>query len=217
MKLYTYWRSSASYRVRIALEWKGIPREDVFVNLRRGEQHHATYLDENPEGRVPLLVEGELRIGQALAILEYLEESHPDPPLLPSPATERARVRQLALLIVADTQPLQNLGPLQYLGDPLGVDDAGRARWYTHWVRRGLAAFEAHVAGHSMTGRFSHGDVLSLADVCLVPQLANAQRFGIDLTEYPTLERIGAACQALPAFQRAAPEAQPDAEPDSPE
>lgn len=211
MKLYTYWRSSASYRVRIGLEWKGVAREDVAVDLAAGEQLGAPYLAENPEGRVPLLVDGDVRLSQALAILEYLEETRPASPLLPADAAGRARVRQLALLVVADVQPLQNTGPLRYLTETLGLSEADRNRWYAHWVRRGLTAFEAHVAGHPATGRFCHGDEPTLADVCLVPQVANALRAGLDFAAWPTVRRIHEACTALPAFQRAAPEAQPDA------
>ncbi len=211
MKLYTYPRSSASYRVRIALEWKGIAREDVPVDLASGEQLSPAYRAENPEARVPLLIDGDVRLTQALAILEYLEETRPDPPLLPPDAAGRARVRQLALIVVADTQPLQNTGPYEYLKDPLGLGDAERGRWYAHWVRRGLAAVEAHLADDPRTGHFCHGDAPTLADVCLVPQVANARRAGLDFARYPNVARVCDTAMALPAFERAAPEAQPGA------
>jgi maleylpyruvate isomerase len=208
--LYTYFLSSASYRVRIGLHLKGIPYEAVFVDLAARKQLEGDYLAVNPEGRVPYLVDGDVRLSQALAILEYLDETHPEPPLLPGSASERARVRQIALAVVADIQPLQNTGPMVYLKEDLGVADPDRNRWYRHWVTRGLAAVEALLAGHPHTGRFCHGDAPSLADACLVPQVANARRFRIDMAPYPTLDRITDACLALEAFQRAAPENQPD-------
>ncbi|MBW2242773.1 MAG: maleylacetoacetate isomerase [Deltaproteobacteria bacterium] len=212
MRLYTYHRSSASYRVRIALEWKGLAREDVHIDLGRDEQFAPEFLAENPNGRVPFLVDGDVRLGQALAILEYLEECHPEPPLLPRSSAARAHARELALLIVADTQPLQNTGPFSYLADPLGVTDPDRIRWYRHWVSRGLGVFERLLASSSETGRFCVGDEPSLADVCVVPQVVNWLRnSGGDLADWPTLSRVFDTCQALEAFQRAAPERQPDA------
>lgn len=213
MRLYTFWLSSASFRARIGLELKGIPREDVHVDLARGEQLAEPYLAENPEGRVPLLIDGDVRLTQALAILEYLEETRPEPALLPRDAAGRARVRQLALLVVADIQPLQNTGPLQYLRETLGASEEQHNRWYVHWVRRGLGALEAHLARDPSTGRFCHGDTPTLADACVVPQLANAKRARLPFDDWPTLERIHGTCLSLPAFQRAAPENQPDAPP----
>ncbi|MAE97367.1 MAG: maleylacetoacetate isomerase [Deltaproteobacteria bacterium] len=212
MKLFTYHGSSASYRVRIALEWKAIPREDVFVDIREGAHLEEDYLRLNPNARVPYLVDGEVRAGQALAILEYLEEAYPERPLLPADAAGRARVRELALLVVADIQPLQNMGPVRYLGDPLGLTAADVGRWYLHWVSRGLAALESMLAGHPSTGRFCHGDTPTLADVCLVPQLVNwTRKGGGSLDAWPTLDRIFAACQQIEAFERADPLRQPDA------
>jgi len=211
VKLYTYYLSSASYRVRIGLNLKGLSYEPVFVDLAAGRQLEPEYLALNPEGRVPYLVDGDVRLSQALAILEYLEETRPDPPLLPGGPSERARMRQIALAIVADTQPLQNTGPFGYLKEGLGVSEEGRRRWYRHWVTRGLAAVEAILAGHPATGRFCHGDAPTLADVCLVPQVANARRARLDMTPYPVVQRITDACLALEAFRRAAPENQPDA------
>jgi maleylpyruvate isomerase len=208
--LYTYFLSSASYRVRIGLHLKGIAYEAVFVDLAAREQLEGDYVAVNPEGRVPYLVDGDVRLSQALAILEYLDETHPDPPLLPASAAGRARVRQIALAVVADIQPLQNSGPMVYLTEGLGVSDEDRNRWYRHWVTRGLGAVEALVAKHPEPGRFCYGDTPSLADACLVPQVANARRFRIDMAPYPTLARITDACLALEAFQRAAPENQPD-------
>ena len=213
MRLYTYFRSSASYRVRIALEWKGIPRKDVFVDLASGEQLGPAYRALNPECRVPLLVDGEIRLTQALAILEYLEEKYPEPSLLPADLAGRARVRQLALVMIADTQPLQNTGPYEFLRDPLGLDDRARFRWYQHWVSRGLGALEAHLADDPRTGHFCHGDTPTLADLAMVPQCSNARRGAIELGQWPTVSRIYESCIELQQFQRAAPEAQPDAKP----
>ncbi len=212
MKLFTYHRSSASYRVRIALEWKGLARQDVFVDLAQNEQLAPAYLEENPNGRVPFLIDGEVRLGQAWAILEYLEERYPEKPLLPKSAEGRARVRELALLIIADTQPLQNTGPFNYLSDPMGVSDADRFRWYKHWVARGLGVYDALLRESPQTGRFSHGDEPTLADVCVVPQAVNwIRNSGGNLDAWPALARIFEACQEQAAFQRAAPEQQGDA------
>ena len=212
MKLFTYHGSSASYRVRIALESKGLAREDVFVDIREGVHLEDEYLRVSPNARVPYLMDGEVRIGQALAILEYLEEAYPEPPLLPADAGGRARVRELALLIIADIQPLQNLGPVRFLVDPLGLTPDGVQRWYRHWVSRGLAAFEAMLADSSATGRFCHGDSPTLADVCLVPQLVNwTRKGGGSLDAWPLLARIFETCQEIEAFQRADPLRQPDA------
>lgn len=210
MKLYHYARSSASYRVRIALEWKGIEREDVQIDLRSGEQLAPAYCALNPQGLVPALLDGELIVAQSFAILEYLEERWPDPPLLPEGPAARARVRQLAGLIACDTHPLQNLRVLQHLGVAFGADDAAVRDWFHHWVEKGLTAFEALVAQGADTGRFCHGDAPTLADLFLVPQLFNARRRELDLTPFPTLQRIEAECLALPAFARAAP-GDPDA------
>lgn len=212
VQLFTFHASSASYRVRIALEWKRLAREDVHVDLGAGAHLDEGYRRLNPNARVPYLVDGDVRVGQALAILEYLEEAYPVPPLLPGDAAGRARVRELALLVVADVQPLQNTGPIRYLRDPVGLPGEAVAGWYRHWVSRGLAALEAMLAGHPATGRFCHGDAPTLADVCLVPQLVSWTRLGGGtLDAWPTLARVLEACLELEAFQRADPLRQPDA------
>jgi maleylacetoacetate isomerase len=212
MKLHGYWRSSASYRVRIALHWKGLAFDSVAVHLRKGAQRSPEYLALNPQGLIPTLVDGSNVIGQSLAILEYLEERWPEPPLLPRAAAERARVRQLALVVVAETHPLQNLGTLQLLESELGVAAEDQQRFVRAVIRRGLGAFEGLLAS-SPAGPFCHGEAPTFADVCLVPQLYNARRFGIDVDALlPRCARVEATCLALPAFAASVPEAQPDAE-----
>jgi len=213
VKLYGYFRSSAAYRVRIALNLKGLPYDAVPVHLARegGEQHRAEFRVLNPQGLVPVLEDGGRVLTQSLAILEYLEESHPEPPLLPADAVGRARVRALALQVACEIHPLNNLRVLQYLKQELKLDDGARERWYRHWVAIGFAAFEASLAAGG-TGRFCHGDAPGLADACLIPQLFNARRFACDLTAYPRMLAIEAACAALPAFAAAHPARQPDAE-----
>ncbi len=213
MKLYSYFRSSAAYRVRIALNLKGLDYDIVPVDLRKngGEHHGAAYRALNPAGLVPALEDQGHILDQSLAIVEYLEECHPQPPLLPADALGRARVRGLALAVACDIHPLDNLRVLQYLKHGLGADPAARDAWYLHWVASGLGVLETLLAGHPATGRFCHGDQPGLADLCLVPQMANARRVDCDLSAMPTLRRIEAACLALDAFDRAAPENQPDA------
>jgi maleylacetoacetate isomerase len=212
MKLYGYFRSSAAYRVRIALNLKSIDAEQASVHLRKGEQKQPLFAAINPQKFVPVLVDGEVSLTQSLAIIEYLEETHPQPPLLPADPAGRARVRALALAVACDIHPLNNLRVLNYLKDPLGHDEETRNRWYRHWVAEGFDALEAVLANDPATGRFCHGDAPTLADVCLVPQVANAERFDCDLAPYPTIRRIAEAARALPAFAAAAPEKQPDAE-----
>lgn len=214
MKLFSFFRSSAAYRVRIALNLKGLDYQTVPVHLVRGggEQFAPEYRALNPQSLVPVLEDNGLALPQSLAIIEYLEELHPRPPLLPPTAEERARVRALALAIACDIHPLNNTRVLSYLTGPLGASTEARNAWYHHWIALGLAAVEAQVAGKLQTGKFCHGDKPGLADCCLVPQLANARRFKCDVAPYPTLLRIEANCQALETFQRAAPERQPDAE-----
>jgi maleylpyruvate isomerase len=212
VKLYGYWRSSAAWRVRIALHWKGLAFESLPVPLRSGAQRSPEYLDVNPQGLVPTLVDGALALGQSLAILEYLEELWPEPPLLPRHPAGRARVRQLALVIAADTHPLQNIGTLALLAAE-GVSPEGQQRFARAVIAHGLRAFDRLVAPSSATGRFCHGDAPSFADVCLVPQLYNARRFGLDPgADFPRLVRIETETRLLEAFAAAAPELQPDAE-----
>lgn len=217
IKLYSYFRSSAAYRVRIALGLKGLAWETVPVHLLQGggQQHSAAYRATNPQELVPALQDGEGEgaavLTQSLAIIEYLDETHGGAPLLPQDPLGRARVRALAQSIACDLHPLNNLRVLAYLKHTLGVDDEAKNAWYAHWVALGLSALEQSLAGSSATGRYCHGDTPGLADCCLVPQVYNARRFNCPLQGYPTIARIVAACEELPAFQQAAPERQPDA------
>ncbi len=213
MKLYDYHRSSAAYRVRIALAMKGLAPERVFIHLRKGHQRGEDYLSLNPQGLVPALVTdaGDV-LTQSLAIIEWLDETYPEPVLLPRDPLGRARVRSIALAIACDIHPIDNLRVLQYLTGTLGCSDAQRDGWYRYWIDTGLEALEKKLASDLATGRFCHGDTPTLADILLVPQLANGRRVNMDLSPYPTLLRIEAACQALPAFASAAPAKQPDAD-----
>jgi maleylacetoacetate isomerase len=214
MKLYDYYRSSAAYRVRIALNLKGVvPDDRTFVHLRMGNHRAQDYLALNPQGLVPALELDDKRVlTQSLAIVEYLEETHPVPPLLPSDAASRSRVRAIALNIACEIHPLNNLRVLNYLTGTLGATEEQRNGWYKYWIDVGFEALERQLARDDATGTFCHGETPTLADVCLVPQVANARRFKIDLSPYPTLVRIESACNALPAFAQAAPSKQPDAE-----
>jgi maleylacetoacetate isomerase len=213
MKLYDYFRSSAAYRVRIALNLKGLTPERAFVHLRKGAQRAEDYLALNPQGLVPALVtDGGDVLTQSLAIVEYLDETHPQPPLLPATPEARARVRSIALAIACDIHPIDNLRVLRYLLHTLGVSEAQKDAWYSYWIDVGLEALERRLASEPATGRFCHGDTPTLADICLVPQLANARRVSMDLSPYPTLLRIESACRALPPFAAAEPAQQPDAE-----
>lgn len=213
MILHGFWRSSATYRVRIALGLKGLTADYRPVNITAGgqQQFSPDYLRLNPEGRVPALEVAGQVLTQSWAILEWLEETYPQPALLPADTFGRARVRALAQLVVADIQPLQNLGPTNYLASQLGATPEQVAAWLQYWIGRGLAAFEAQLARDAATRQFCHGDTPTLADACLVPQCYAARRFGVDVAEYPTIARIAAACEALPAFAAALPERQPDA------
>src|SRR5512135_1046406 len=214
MKLYDYFRSSAAYRVRIALNLKGVvPDERTFVHLRMGNQRAQDYLALNPQGLVPALAldDGHV-LTQSLAIVEYLDETHPEPPLLPADPIARARVRAIALAIACEIHPLNNVRVLNYLTGTMGASTEQKDGWYRYWIDVGFEALEKELARNPETGRFCHGDTPTLADVCLVPQLANARRFAIDLSPYPTLTRIEAACNALPAFTDAPPATHPDAE-----
>ena len=213
MKLYSYYRSSAAYRVRIALNLKQLPYETVGVHLLKngGEQKQPAYSAKNPQKLVPALEDKGQVFTQSLAIIEYLDEAYPAQTLLPAAATERARVRAMAQLIACDIHPLNNLRVLGYLQNQLGADETAKTEWYRHWIQEGFAALETLLQSEQ-TGRFCHGDTPTLADCCLVPQVYNARRFQVDLSPYPTIVRIVAECEALPAFQAAAPENQLDAE-----
>lgn len=214
LQLYSYWRSSAAYRVRIALNHKGLPFEVVPKHLLRdgGEQLKPDYLAINPEGRVPALADGAHVISQSLAICEYLEETHPEPPLLPGSALDRAAIRAMAQVVACDIHPLNNLSVLGYLRSQLAADDAAVNRWVAHWIQRGFAALEQRVAQAPNDGRHCYGSTVTLADACLVPQMFNARRFKVETAAYPKLVAICAHLESLPAFSAARPELQPDAE-----
>lgn len=214
--LYSYWRSSAAYRVRIGLNLKGLAYDIVPVHLVRdgGEQHSAEHARRNPQELVPVLAHGDRLLTQSMAILEYLDETYPDSPaLLPVNARERALVRALAQVIACDIHPLGNLRVLQYLTDPLGIEESQRTEWSRHWIGVGLDAFEALLEQHGIDGDFCAGDRPGLAECFLIPQMYNARRVGFDLARWPTLARIEAACADLPAFKDAHPASQTDAQP----
>jgi maleylacetoacetate isomerase len=210
LTLYGYWRSSAAYRVRLALAWKALDAAAVPIDLRLGQQAAADFTARNPQGLVPLLIDGDNAISQSLAIIEYLEELHPEPALLPATPLARARVRAAALMVAADIHPINNLRVLKYLKSPLGHDQATIDAWARHWITAGFTALEAFAAEHG--GRFLHGDALSIADLCLVPQLYNARRVGADLAAFPRLLAIDGAINAQDFAHAAHPEAQPDAD-----
>lgn len=211
--LYSYWRSSAALRVRIALNLKGLHYETRAVHLVRdgGEQHSPAYAAVNPQELVPTLVDGDKVMTQSMAIVEYLDEIHPQPALLPADAAGRARVRALAQIIGCDVHPIGNLRVLQRIGTQFGADDEQKGSWMRHWIATGLRALEAMLANNRDTGRYCHGDTPGLADLCLIPQVYNARRWKMTLEEYPTIVRIDAACGELDAFKAAMPEQQPDA------
>ncbi len=213
LRLYNFWRSSASHRVRIGLELKGLGYEYVPVHLTAGggEQFSAAYRALNPQARVPSLETPGGILTQSMAILEWLEETHPEPPLLPGDPIERARVRAMAQILVADVQPLQNTSVTRYLKEVLGVDEAGQKKWLHEWIGRGLAAVEELLERGQGNRSFCSGAQPGLADVCLVAQCTSARRFGVELGAYPRVAGVDERCNALPAFQRAAPAAQPDA------
>lgn len=213
-KLYGYFRSSAAFRARIALNLKGLDYERMIVHLTKGggEQFAPEYRALNPQALVPVLQDDALTLTQSIAMVEYLEEVYPNPPLLPKSPAERARVRSLALMVACEIHPLNNLRVLRYLIHDLKVTEAQKDEWYRHWVTNGLAPLEKRLVNDTATGHFCHGDTPGLADICLVPQLANARRFNIALGDFPTLVRIEQNCMALKAFQDAAPAVQPDAE-----
>jgi maleylpyruvate isomerase len=209
MKLYHYFRSSASYRVRIALNLKGLPYEAVDIDLRLSAQRRAEFLALNPQGLVPVLIDGERTLTQSLAIIEYLDETHPRPPLLPQEPGARARVRALALEIACEISPLNNSGVLNYLkGPPFEADEGRLNAWYAQWIARGFDSLEKELQSTTGDGRHMFGTTVTLADVLLVPQMYNARRYHCDLAPYPTLGAIAAHLETLAAFARAAPEAQ---------
>lgn len=211
MKLYTYFRSSAAFRVRIALNLKGLDYQPEFVHLAKGEHRKADYARVNRQALVPALVlDDGSQLAQSLAIIEFIDERHPRPPLLPKDPLERARVRSLSYLVACEIHPLNNLRVLQHLKRELAQNEDGINAWYRHWVADGMGKFEAELAGTK--GTFCHGDAPTMADCCLVPQIFNAKRYQCDLAPYPTTMRVFGACMKLDAFDRAQPSKQPDAE-----
>jgi len=212
MKLYSYFRSSAAFRVRIALNLKKLDYETAAIHLRRNEQTKPDYCGVNPQGLVPALEDGGQTLIQSLAIIEYLDEIHPEPPLLPNDPADRARIRALADIVACDIHPINNLRVLRYLTHQLGHDEAVIGHWYNHWISAGFAAIEPLLARDARTGTFCHGDAPSLADVALVPQVVNAERYRLDLAPYPALTRIYENCMRLDAFIAAHPSRQPDYE-----
>jgi maleylpyruvate isomerase len=214
MKLFGYFRSSAAFRVRIALNLKGLDYEQASIHLRKNQQFGSDYIKLNPQALVPALEDdGHLVLSQSLAIMEYLEETRPKPALMPKTPLERARVRSIALMIACDIHPIDNLRVLRYLADPLRHDEKAVETWFNHWIRLGFDAIERRLSAEAGTGRFCHGDTPGLADCCLVPQVVNAQRHkSFDFTPYPTIMRIFETCRAVPQIAAAFPERQPDAE-----
>ena len=211
MQLYNYFRSSASFRVRIALALKGLSYDYVPVHLVRGEQLKPPFSDKTPAALVPLLVDGDRQLTQSMAIIEYLDETHPEPPLLPGDAFARARIRALALDVACEIHPLDNLRVLRYLVHDLKVSEDDKNRWYRHWVETGLEAVERQLAGNPATGRYCHGDTPTLADCVLVPQIFNAQRMECRLDHVPTVMRVFDQCMKLDSFAKTQPSACPDA------
>ena len=214
IKLYSYWRSSAAFRVRIALNLKGLMYDIVPVHLTEdgGAQHKAPFRDINPQQLIPVLVDGERIISQSMAIIEYLDEAYDgERKLLPATARERARVRGLAQIVACDIHPLNNLRVMQYLEKEFNTPQVERDRWTQHWMKEGFAAFESLLAQNPSTGLFCEGDEPTMADICLAPQVYNAQRWSVDMSPFPTVQRIAAECMKMDAFERARPENQPDA------
>ncbi|MGA7817493.1 maleylacetoacetate isomerase [Caballeronia sp.] len=214
MKLYSYFRSSAAYRVRIALNIKGLSYDYAPIHLLRdgGEQLKPDYRALSPDGIVPTLIDGDHVINQSLAIIEYLEETHPEPALLPGTPADRAFIRAIALQVACEIHPLNNTRVLQYLTTEVKLDDAAKNAWYARWVESGLDALERRLERDPRVGTLCFGDSPTLADLCLVPQVFNARRFNVDVSRYPTIERVADYAATLDAFLRAAPAQQPDAE-----
>ncbi|MFM5095500.1 maleylacetoacetate isomerase [Aeromonas rivipollensis] len=210
LQLFGYWRSSASFRVRLVLQLKGLGYEQHPVNLRQGEQKEKAYRRVNPQGLVPFLIDGDVQLGQSVAIMEYLDETYPAYPLMPSAAQERARVRQIVNMIACDTHPLNNLRVLNYLEQELGQSKTARDAWYRHWIDETFTALEQLLM--TTAGVYCVGNEVTLADCMLVPQVYNARRFNMTLDDYPTIARIVANCEQLQAFIKAAPANQPDAQ-----
>ena len=211
MKLYTFFRSSAAFRMRIALNCKGLAYEPVPVSLPKGEHKLAGYLEMHPQGLVPALEDGGQVFVQSLAMMEYLEETHPQPPLLPASPGDRAYVRAVAQLIACEIHPLNNLRTLRYIKKSYALDEDGVNLWYRHWIAEGLSGLEGLLSGSDKCGKYCYRDQVTIADCCLVPQVFNAQRYSCDLAPYPTIMRIFAECMKLDAFIAAQPSKQPDA------
>lgn len=210
MKLYSYFRSTAAYRVRIALQFKNLEHDIVPVNLLDGKQFEATYLDENPQARVPTLTDDGLTIGQSMAMLEYLEEKYPEPPLLPKDPEGRAWIRYVANIVACDIHPLNNSGVINYLKKDLSHDQNETTIWYHHWLRLGFDALENLLVNNPNTSRCCWGDDVTFADLCLIPQIYNAHRFNFPMDNYPLLNKINEYCLGLPYFEKARPENQAD-------
>ncbi|MFD0739035.1 maleylacetoacetate isomerase [Lysobacter koreensis] len=212
LRLYTYWRSSAAYRVRIGLNLKDLRYETVPVHLLRdgGEQHTPHFRDASPQGLVPVLKHGNRMLRQSVAILEYLDETWPAPPLLPATSRDRQRVRAIAQAVACDVHPLNNLRVMRYFEHTWHVPQPERDEWVRHWIVDGFRAIESMLNDHPSTGRYCDGDTPTIADCCLIPQVYNARRFGVAVEGFPTIARIEQACLALPAFDNARPERQPD-------
>ncbi|BCG03651.1 maleylacetoacetate isomerase (plasmid) [Paraburkholderia sp. PGU19] len=214
MKLYSYFRSSASYRVRIALALKGLPYEYAAVHLLKGggQQLASVYRELNPDGLVPTLEDGSQTLTQSLAIIEYLDEVYPDPPLLPSTPADRAYARSVALQVTCEIHPVNNLRVIQYMKKRLSISDEQKSEWYQHWIDVGFSSLEQRLSSERRVGDFVFGSTPTIADLCLVPQVWNARRFEIPLNRYPTISRLAANAMALDAFAQAEPSKQPDAE-----
>jgi len=212
MILHGYFRSSAAYRVRIALNLKGVDYEQKFVHLRNNDQNLEQFRNLNPQGLVPVLEDSGTVISQSMAIIEYLNEVHPTPSLLPGSLEERAYVRSISMAIACDVHPLNNLRVLRYLDYNFELSQCQRNEWYQHWIKVELTALEAKLTAYGNNGCFCFGDSPTVADVCLVPQMSNARRFNCDLEDYPNLVQIDSSLRQLEAFEKAAPENQPDAE-----
>ena len=214
MKLYRYWRSIATYRERVALALKGLSADVVSIDLLKGQQHDVSYRDVNPQGVVPaLIVDDGPPLFQSMAILEYLEETYPEPPLLPRDPRGRARVRGLAQIVVSDGHPLIVPRIRAYMEKELGLDEAARNRWLAHWSLEALKAVEGHLAKEKGTGGYCHGDIVTLADVCVASQVIGARDyFKCDVSRVPTVMRVYGECMQLPAFENALPQKQPDAQ-----